>query len=169
MTKYLLLPALFAVTATSASAFSATMLEELDLDLTNEQISALEQAHELRDAGADREEIREVLEEADIDREDMREIRQAMREHRQEVRAEIRAAVEAEDYDAFQEAAEGTRLIDSIESEADFEQLVEAHELREAGDREGAREILEDLGIERPNKDGKNGRGLGPRGGNTQD
>jgi Tfp pilus assembly protein FimV len=166
MTKYLLLPALFAVTATSVSAFNSDLLEQIDVDLTNGQVSALEEAHELRQAGADRDEIRAVLEEADLDRETLRDIREAMREHRQERRESIREAVADNDYDAFQDAAEGTRLGDAVDSEADFDLLREAHELREDGDREGAREILDELGLERPDRSDKREggqRGFGPR------
>ena len=50
MLKEIFIPvAAFAVTVTGASAFNADMLDKLDLDLTDTQISALEEAHELID------------------------------------------------------------------------------------------------------------------------
>lgn len=158
--------AAFAVTVTGASAFNSDMLEKLDLDLSSGQISALEEVHEMRVDGADRDELREVLEEAGLDRDDMREIHEASREYKQEHRAAVKAAVEAEDYDAFKDAVDGGPLDDAIDSEADFDKLVEAHELREAGDREGAKAIMDELGIERPegHKGGMSGE-RGQRGG----
>lgn len=160
MVEKIMIPvAAFAVTATGASAFSGDLLEKLDLDLTNEQVNALEEVHELRAEGADREEVREVLEDAGLDREDMQEIREAVRAYKAEQRAVIHEALEDGDYDAFIDAIEGTRLADVIDTEGEFETFVEAHELRENGDREGARELMEELGIEKP--EGKRGHGRG--------
>jgi uncharacterized protein YgbK (DUF1537 family) len=144
--KALLIPvAAFAVTVTGASAFNSEVLERAGLNDT--QISAFEEAHELRIEG-DREAAREVIVDAGIDQDTLESVREAMKEHRQETRTAISEAVEDEDYDAFQEAIEGTPLADLITSEDDFELFVEAHELREAGDKEAAKEIMEDLGFE---------------------
>lgn len=159
MLKYIMVPvAAFAVTATGASAFSGDLLNKLDLNLTNDQIAAFEEVHELKEAGADREEIREVFEEAGLDHDDLQEVREAVREYKQEMREAVKEAVEDNDYDAFLEAVEGTKMADKIDSEADFDRLVEAHELREAGDREGAREIMEELGFDKPGKNHRDGK-----------
>ena len=156
--KSILIPvAAFAVTATGVSAFNSDVLE--NAGLSNAEISAFEEAHELRKDG-DREGARDVLLDAGIDQDTMERVREAMREHRQEHRAAIREAVENEDYDAFKDVVEGSPLADIITSENDFKQFVEAHELREEGNHEEAREIMEDLGFERKGP----GHGHGKRG-----
>ena len=160
MIKQIMIPvAAFAVTATGASAFSAEMFEKLDINLSTEQVAALEEAHELRQAGADKSEVKEILEEAGLDRETMREIKEAAHSHRAEMRASIHEAIENGDYSAYLSLVEGTPRADLIDSEDDFEKLMEAHELREAGDREGAREIMSELGFEKPagHRHGKQG------------
>lgn len=156
MIKQMVIPvAAFAVTATGVSAFSGDLLQKLDLDLTDGQVAAFEEAHELRQEGADREVIKVVLEAADIDRERVREVRQAAHEYRHEVREAIRDAVAAGDYDAFRTIVEDMPRLSSIDTVEEFEQLMEAHELREAGDYEGAREIMSELGFEKPEKRGR--------------
>lgn len=162
--KKLFIPvAAFAITATSVSAYSSDIFEKINIDLSSDEIAALETAHELRKEG-DRDGAIEVLEDAGLGREDLQEIRQAVREYRQEVRAEVREAVENEDYDDFIDAAAGTKLGEAIESESDFELLLEAKELRDAGDKEGAKAIMEELGIERPGKHKHGWRGGSERG-----
>lgn len=157
MKKTLLIPiAALALTATSASAFNPEILE--DIGLSDTQISAFEEAHELRAAG-DRDAARDVLVDAGIDEETLEEVRDAMKEARAEIREAIDAAVQDEDYDAFLDAVAGTPLEDKITSEDNFDLFVEAQALRADGDREGAREILSSLGIE-----GKERKG-GHRGG----
>jgi len=145
-TKALLIPiAAFAVTVTGASAFNSEVLEKAGLN--DEQVTAFEQAHELRKEG-DKEAAREVIMEAGIDMDTMHAVREAMQNHRQEMRSAIDEAVANEDYQAFLEAVEGSPIADIVTSEADFERFSEAHELREAGDKEAAHEIMEDLGFE---------------------
>ena len=146
--KHLLIPvAAFALTATSVSAFNPDVLR--DAGLSEDQVSAFETAHELKKEG-DRDAARDVLAEAGIDLDTLEEVRNAMRAEREDRRADIKAAVEAEDYDEFQLAIEGTRLEDKIQSEADFETFVEAHELRKTGNKAEAKELLSELGIEKP-------------------
>lgn len=67
-----------------------------------------------------------------------------------------REAMDAGDYMAWLEAVEGSPIAEKI-SEENFSKLVEAHNLMQAGDFEGAREIREELGL-------KTGRGFGARG-----
>jgi DNA-binding transcriptional MerR regulator len=158
LTKIMLPAAIFAMSATSAYAFhNSEVLAELDVDLTTAQMEALEEAHELRQDGANRAEIREVLEEAGFDRELLGEVRQAVREYRETVREAIRSAIEAVDYDDFIVAADGTKLGEVVDTEDEFELLVEAYERKEAGDREGAKEIMAELGIEKPERGHRHG------------
>ena len=168
--KSLLIPvAAFAVTVTGAHAFSTSVLEEAGL--SNDQISAFEEAHELRKEG-DRDAARDVLVEAGVDAETMEAVREAMREHRSERREAVHDAVANNDYDAFKEAVADSPIAEIVDSEADFELFVEAYELREAGDKEAAKEIMEELGFEgKPH--GKHGGGHGKgqgerRGGDVQ-
>ncbi len=159
MIQQIMIPvAAFAITAAGVSAFSGDLLEKLDIDLTSEQVSALEEAHELRLEDADRDEVHAVLEDAGIDRETMQNVREAVHEYREEMRENVHAALEDGDYDAFLEAIEGTPLEDVIDTENEFEQFMDAFDLRQSGDHEGAREIMDELGLERPqgfgNQDG---------------
>lgn len=168
MLKQVLLPvAAFAVTATSVSAFNTDMLQNIDVDLTNDQIAALETAADMRQDGADRSAIKTYLEEEGLDRETLREIKSQVREHRSEVRTAVKAAIEADDYDKFLSVAPD-KLLQAIESESDFDLLVEAHDLKESGDKEAAQEIMSDLGLERPDR-GERGGERGPRGGQRAD
>lgn len=146
--------AAFAVTVTGVQAYGgAKVLARANL--TEEQRSALEEAHELRENG-DTEAARNVLIEAGIDEEAMRSLREASRE----VHAEMHDAIEAGDYEAFKELIADTPLADIITSEADFELFKEAHELRQSGDHDGARAIMDELGFEEP-EHGPHGRGFG--------
>lgn len=159
MMKNILIPvAAFAVTVTGASAFTGgDWAEKLDIDLTDAQLSALEQAKEVREES--REEAKQILEDAGLDEETMQSIREAMHEAREENRAEVKAAIEAGDYEAFKTAIEDSPLAEKITSEADFEKFAEAHELMEAGDREAAKEIMDELGIEKMGKGHGKGHG----------
>lgn len=162
--------AAFAVTVTGASAFSSEMLEKLDINLTNDQVIALEEAHELKIGGADRDEIKLILENAGLDKEVMKEIHKVSHAERAEHRKAIKAAIDSEDYEAYLEAVADTPRADLIDSESKFEKLVEAHQLREAGNHEAAKEIMEDLGFQKPaghgfgggHKGSKEGKGFGP-------
>ena len=152
MLKQIIIPvAAFAVTVTGASAFNPDMLDKLDLDLSNDQIEAFEEAHELR-LDDKYQEAREVLEDADIDRATLKRVHTAVFEHRGERHEAMKEAVENEDYDAFLELIDGTPLADVIDSESDFEKFIAMHEAMQEGDRETAKEIREDLGIERGEK-----------------
>lgn len=157
MLKQLFIPvAAFAVTVTGAAAFGNVDWSEVDADLTSSEITALEEAQDIREAA--REEAQSVLEDAGIDDERMREIHESMHGAREAAHEAMRSAIEAEDYDAFLEAIADTPFADAITSEEDFEKFVEVHELRESGDHEGAEEIMSELGIERP-EGGRGGHG----------
>lgn len=159
MLKQIMIPvAAFAVTVTGASAFTGDgyMLDKLDI-LSSDEQAAFEEAREIRETS--RAEARQVLEDAGIDDERMEEIHTAMREAREAHRAEIDQILEDGDYDAFVEAVADSPLAEQITSEADFEKFVEAHELRQAGDFTGAQAIMDELGIERPQR----GPGMGSK------
>lgn len=139
---FLIAAAAFAVTATGvyAQGNAEKILERANL--SEEQKSALSAAHELRKAG-DTDAARDKLIEAGVDEGTLH----ALRSAGHEVHAEIKAAVEAGDYEAFKAAAEGTPMEEQITSQDLFDSLVEAHNLREDGDYEGAREIMDELGL----------------------
>lgn len=140
--KSLLIPiAAFALTVTGAQAFSTDVLEKAGL--SEEQISAFEEAKELREEG-DKDGARDILAEAGVDQDTMESIRQAMKEEHHAHKTAVDEAVEAGDYEAFKDAIQDSPLADIITSEADFELFVEAHEHREA-----ARAIMEELGLEK--------------------
>lgn len=158
MLKQILVPvAALAITATSVSAFNSDMLSKLDIDLTDAQVSALEEAQEIReDAMA---EAKLVLEDAGLDEEAMREIHVAMREAHDESREAIQTAIKNNDYTAFTTLIADSPFSEAITSEADFAQLVEAHTLMEAGDHDAAKEIMDELGIEHMGGRGHHGMG----------
>lgn len=137
--------AAFAVTTTGAQAYGSAILNRANL--TDDQRSALEQARELRQSG-EAEAARDLLVEAGIDEEVLHELREAARENR----SEIHEAVEDGDYERFLELIADTPLADLITTEADFERFKEAHELRESGDHDEARLILDELGIDKPHR-----------------
>lgn len=136
-----------ALTTTSVSAhYNEDILKEAGL--SNDQIEAFQEAHELKQAG-EWQAARDTLLEAGIDEEVLRSLRAAKREVRAEHREELKVILEDEDYDAFLAYAADKPIGDIVTSESDFELLVEAHVLRQNGDREEARQILDDLGFER--------------------
>jgi len=78
----------------------------------------------------------------------------------------VRVALENNDYAAFQSAVAGTPLADEVTAE-NFSKFVEAHKLMESGDHEGAKTIMDELGIKGPKGDHgpEHGPGKGgPRG-----
>ncbi len=156
MLKQIMIPmAAFAITVSGASAFSGSdWVSKLDVDLTDEQVSALEQAKEIRQSAE--EEAKQVLVEAGLDETKMKAIHDAMREMHKANHEAMENALESEDYEAFKEAVADTPLSTQITTEAEFSKLAEAHALREAGDPEAAQALLAELGIE-----GKGGVGMG--------
>jgi hypothetical protein len=72
----------------------------------------------------------------------------AKRAAHQVKREAVRVAIENNDYSAWSTAMAGTPLADKVTPET-FARLVEAHNLREAGDHEAAREIMEELGLKK--------------------
>lgn len=93
--------------------------------LTEEQVEALEEAQELRQAG-DYTKARNRLAKAGITAEDL----QALYQAAHSAKAAIFASLEAGDYEAFKAAIADSPLADIVTSEADFVQFKEAHELK---------------------------------------
>lgn len=150
MIKQIMIPVVaFAVTATAVSAFNTDMLKQIDTDLTDSQVSALERVDDLRQNGASRDEVHAALDEAGITKDMMRTIRTSLHEHREAMHEAVESALESGNYEAFKTAIVGSHLAESITSEEEFRKMIEAHELRESGDYEAAREIMDELGVER--------------------
>ena len=86
---------------------------------------------------------------------------------REDKRADVDAALDAEDYDAFvvavQDSPRGAHLLESVD-EGNFETFLELREAREAGDHDTAKALAAELGLERP--DGRGGQQRGDFGGN---
>lgn len=141
-TPFLIAAAAFAVTATGVYAQGNAEKILVRANLSEEQKSALFIAHDLKNSG-DFVAARDTLIEAGFDEEKLRSLREA----RRAVHAEIKAAVEAEDYDAFVEASIGTPMEERVTSKEAFSLLVEAHNARQAGDTETAREIMNELDL----------------------
>jgi len=135
--------AAFAVTASGVHAFSSPELL-IKAGLTDEQVIAVQEAQELKATG-DVVAAKETLKAAGITEETMRNIREVAKEAKQAVRD----AVDAADYEAFKVAVVDSPLEEMITSKADFNQFVEAHELRRSGDKDAAADILDELGIDR--------------------
>lgn len=118
-------------------------------DLTPQQQIRLQEARALFREG-DRQGAKQILDELGIKK---RPFKRAFRHGRHSAEREaIKNAVAEQDYEKFQELVIDHRLAEVIETEEDFDKLVEAHGLRESGDKEGARAILEELGFKRGSK-----------------
>ncbi len=105
--------------------------------LTDDQKAVFEKMHELRMAG-DNEGAQALAHEMGF--------RGDRGQSRHQHRAEAQGAVDNNDYSAFQTAVAGSPMEDKVTPEI-FAKMVEAHSLRNAGDLEGAREIMQGLGI----------------------
>lgn len=133
--------AALAVTATGVHAHAGgTLLYRAQL--SEDQRAAIQEAAQLRAEG-NITAARDVLVEAGIDESAL----SALRRAKQESHRAIHAAVEANDYQAFTLAIAGTPLADVITSEEDFAIFKEAHDLRQAGSREEAAQLYNELGV----------------------
>lgn len=65
----------------------------------------------------------------------------------------LRVAITNNDYEAFKNAIVDTPLADKVSTE-NFAKFVEAHRLHEAGDHDGAKAIMDELGIKGLHKKG---------------
>lgn len=72
----------------------------------------------------------------------------------------VREALDNNDYNAWVAAhKEGLPMLDQV-NEENFAKMVEAHELMQAGDKEGAKSIMDELGIEGPRGPRNGERGI---------
>ena len=143
--------AAFAVTTTGVHAYGGSKVLTR-AGVNKEQVQAFEDAKELRDSGNFKG-ARDRLLEAGIDEETLKNVNKA----RRTVEQAIHEAVESRDYEAFKLAIADSPLADIITSESDFEQFVEAHELKKNGNWEEAETAFNELGIDKPEN------GLGKR------
>lgn len=134
--------AAFAVTATGVHAYGGTKVLTR-AGLSEEQVSAIERAQELRGMG-NLTAARNKLAEAGVTEETLLSIRRAAKETKDSMRQALRDG----DYYAFKEAVSDSPLGDIITSEADFEQYRKAYDLRVAGEWAEAHEILDELGVD---------------------
>lgn len=148
MLKQLFIPvALFALSATGASAYSGTsMVESLNLGLSQTQISALQEAREVRSTS--RVDAKKILQDAGITKDKLKEIRTALKTKIKAHVQAVKTAVTNNDYAAFKTATAGTKMAEKVSSEEDFAKFVQATVLFKAGDKAGAKEILTELGFE---------------------
>ncbi len=108
---------------------------------TDAQKAAIEKAfqiHKTADA-----EAKSVLDAAGVDPSKLRE---AMRGQHEAMHEKMEAALDANDFAAFQALAVNTPMADKLTSET-FAKLVEIRKLEKAGDKEGARELRRELGV----------------------
>jgi len=111
-------------------------------DLTDDQKSAIEEARELREEG-DFKGARDILQAAGVP---LPQHGGPNGPHGNGKGEAIRSAIEAEDYDAFVEAAADSPFADLVDEDM-FATLVKAHALHESGDHEAARALMEDAGL----------------------
>ena len=133
--------AAFAVTATGAQAYvGSKQLQRIGL--SEEQRSALSEARELQAAG-DATKARDVLVAAGLNEFSLMKLRHASHAAHQA----IRAAVEANDFEAFKKAVVDTPIADIVTTSEDFAVFVEAHRLKAEGEWLEAKELLAGLGL----------------------
>ncbi|MCB9809270.1 hypothetical protein H6776_02615 [Candidatus Nomurabacteria bacterium] len=113
-------------------------------ELTDEQKDILDQAHGLMNNG-DTEAAKKLLADNDIDM-PMRGMHKDNEEHEA-----VKAAIEAGDYTAFKEATADAPVEMDL-NEEQFQGMVEAHKLRESGDFEAARALMDELDLPQPGK-----------------
>ena len=112
--------------------------------INEENFSAFVEAKTLMQEG-DRENARVILDELGVEKHFGH---KRGKFHDSEKHEAMRAAVEAEDYNAFVAAVgEEAPILETI-TEENFPTFVEIHELRAAGDKEGARALAEELGLQ---------------------
>lgn len=134
--------AAFAVTATGVHSYGgANILGRAGL--SEKQVGAIQEAQQLRMAG-DVDAARNILAEAGITEDELLSIHHAARE----AQAEMRAALQAGDYEAFKLAVADGPLADIITTEDDFEQFREAHRLRHEGEFKESQLLLQELGLD---------------------
>jgi len=124
------------------------MAQKID---TIEKFNKLKEGHEAMKSG-DTEKAKQIGEELGLPE------KGARADHKRglkEGQAEVKAAVEAGDYQKFQEATQDKKIAEFIDTEEKFNRMVEAHEAMKSGDHDKAKGIKEELGF--PGKKGMRG------------
>jgi hypothetical protein len=134
--------AAFAVTATGVHAYSGTKLLSR-AGLSDKQISAMEEANELRAAG-DIDGARNRLIDAGITETELLSVHHAAKH----AHAAMHEALTQDDFESFMSAIADMPLADIITTHADYEQFREAYQLRAAGEEDEATELFAELGLD---------------------
>lgn len=122
----------------AAAGFSSIASAHAPANLTDEQKQVIEQVKELRESG-EHEQAHALAQEAGL----------PQKGPHMKNRGEIKEAIANADYEAFQALTADAPVKFNVDEET-FAKMVEAHTLREAGDHEGAREIMEEIGVKPP-------------------
>lgn len=109
---------------------------------TDAQKTAIEQAFEIR-KDAD-EKAKQILTDAGVDQ---KKLGEQMRSQHEAKRKAMDAALDANDYAAFQTAVAGSPMADKLTTDV-FAKLVEIRTLEKSGDKEGAMKLRKELGTE---------------------
>ncbi len=109
---------------------------------TDAQKTAIEQAFQIRKDADDK--AKQVLTDAGVDQKVLGE---QMRSQHEAKRKAMDAALDANDYAAFQTAVAGSPMADKLTTDV-FAKLVEIRKLEKSGDREGAMKLRKELGTE---------------------
>lgn len=157
--------------AGATSAFAYGFGTSTKVDLTDAQKAIVTQAQALREEGKI-EETHTLLEANDLKgfgrkagarhmmqsmTDEDRATFEAQQQAHREAREAMREAIENNDYQTFVATRAGDTNAPEVTVET-FAKMVQAHTLREAGDIEGARAIMEEIGF--PMRDG-HGKGMG--------
>lgn len=109
-------------------------------NITPEMFDALQEVHELMENG-DKEEARALMEELGL-----HPMGKKFKESRGEHKGELKEIFDERDYDAWVDLMTDSERFENIELDHDtFDMLLEAHELRQEGDHQAAKEIMQDI------------------------
>lgn len=137
-----------AIEANDYTAWVEAMSEHPKADefVNEETFAVMVQAHELAQSG-EKEAAKELLEENGIHR-------PGKRGHgpKSEHHEAVREAIESGDYEAWVEALSSHPNAEELISEENFATMQKAHELMESGEKEAAKELLEEAGFKRPER-----------------
>ncbi len=143
---YIVALAAFALTATGVHAYSGAKILQR-AGLSEQQVEAFAEAHDLRQAG-NIEKARNVLAKAGVTEDTITSIKQAAKA----AKIAIHNAIETNDYELFREVVAGSPLSDIVVTEADFAELVLAHEFMRSGNKQDAKIIFAELGVPMPHE-----------------
>ncbi|MFC1615672.1 hypothetical protein ACFL21_00895 [Patescibacteria group bacterium] len=118
--------------------------------ITEENFAKMLEAHQLMESG-DKEGAKAIMEELGIKPPKHRGEKNGQKFQQKE---ELMRVLESEDYQAWLELIPEDNPMSDVINEGNFGQFVEAHKLMKDDDFEGAKAIFDELGIEKPVKDG---------------